>query len=523
MKVPRSVHYAAVPALAATFPVLSLYSSNLQYPFSEVGPCVAWALAGGLAAYALLASFFRDAAKASLMTIPCIILFYLCGAFAQDPTEVDETRVLVDAFVELGYAILWIALGVLLFAARRWKRSLDTPARVATVLVAGIVVMPLVPIALWQLRQSAAMATAAPPALTPSAAALGRDIYYIVLDGYGRHDILPALYDVDNSEFIDALRRRGFYVAERSRANYLQTHLSLASSLNYRYIDDVIDPSQAVVIDRCKGLMMDNAASRFLKAHGYRYVNIHSGYWMTSPNESADVELGVDGLELREFRRSVAQMTPLWALRQTGLEYAQSVHQRRILFQLDTLPNAATREQPSFVVTHIVCPHPPFVFDRDGGTLPFGNADSLIDGRHSSVPREQYAWGYREQLLFISRKTIETVDAILARDPDGEPPVIIIQGDHGGGMLFDYERIEGAYMPERVPILNALLLPADHHFELSETMTPVNSFPIVFNGLFGAGLPLSPDRTYYVPWKHPHQYSELPASAAEITVVGSPR
>ena len=62
------------------------------------------------------------------------------------------------------------------------------------------------------------------------------DIYYIVLDGYPRSDSLAHYFDFDNSSFPQALRERGFYIADASHSNYTMTFLSIASSLNMRYV-----------------------------------------------------------------------------------------------------------------------------------------------------------------------------------------------------------------------------------------------------------------------------------------------
>ena len=62
------------------------------------------------------------------------------------------------------------------------------------------------------------------------------DIYYIILDGYARADVLDSVYGYDNSEFIFWLEQHGFQVARGSRSNYSQTYLSLASSLNMTYL-----------------------------------------------------------------------------------------------------------------------------------------------------------------------------------------------------------------------------------------------------------------------------------------------
>ena len=67
------------------------------------------------------------------------------------------------------------------------------------------------------------------------------DIYYIILDGYGRSDVLKNEYGYDNSDFLNALRDLGFTVSECSQSNYAQTQMSLASSLNFNYIDVLSD------------------------------------------------------------------------------------------------------------------------------------------------------------------------------------------------------------------------------------------------------------------------------------------
>jgi hypothetical protein len=63
------------------------------------------------------------------------------------------------------------------------------------------------------------------------------DIYYIILDRYLGSDILEKNYGFDNSPFLDYLRKKGFYVADKSRSNYLKTAHSLASSLNMEYVN----------------------------------------------------------------------------------------------------------------------------------------------------------------------------------------------------------------------------------------------------------------------------------------------
>ena len=56
-------------------------------------------------------------------------------------------------------------------------------------------------------------------------------IYYIILDGYARSEVMRELFDFDNTAFLERLERKGFFVARGSNANYCQTPLSRSSSL----------------------------------------------------------------------------------------------------------------------------------------------------------------------------------------------------------------------------------------------------------------------------------------------------
>ena len=67
------------------------------------------------------------------------------------------------------------------------------------------------------------------------------DVYLMLLDGYPRSDKLQSVFGVDDSEFLDALRKSGFDVATDSRSNYLHTQLTLESMFNGR----LLDPSAA--------------------------------------------------------------------------------------------------------------------------------------------------------------------------------------------------------------------------------------------------------------------------------------
>ena len=118
-----------------------------------------------------------------------------------------------------------------------------------------------------------------------------------------------------------------------------------------------------------------------------------------------------------------------------------------------------------------------------------------------------YIRGYRDQAIYITRRIEQVIDQILARSP--EPPVVILQGDHGSGLRLVPESKEKSDLHERMSILNAYYFPDRKYQALYPEITPVNSFRVVLNTYFDAGLKLLPDRNYFSTWSHPLEFMDV--------------
>jgi hypothetical protein len=139
-------------------------------------------------------------------------------------------------------------------------------------------------------------------------------------------------------------------------------------------------------------------------------------------------------------------------------------------------------------------PHPPFVFGPNGehtNPADFWNEKKLY-------PRDKFIIGYTNQLTFLNRKILEAVDTIIAES--NTPPIIILQGDHGPWLQPN---------PQHFFILNAYYIPG-HKTDLYPTISPVNSFRIVFNDYFGGDYKILKDITYFSPVPHLYDFSEVP-------------
>lgn len=343
------------------------------------------------------------------------------------------------------------------------------------------------------------------------------DIYLIVLDKYTSGRSLAAVYDYDNGLFEEQLRQRGFVVPEASRTNYVHTHLSLASMLNYTHLQEVAAASGIDSSDRWRTVRMieDNRAWRFLKRRGYRFYFFGSAYSATIQNRLADVE--VRATEARPLNLAAAWLSDTSFIAAVGYvcHFVDCrIGERRFPYQPETLDQlrqkferlsrVASRPGFKFVFAHVLAPHEPFLFGPDCSeremTWP-ANADPDVFPRFRKL--------YTQQVDCLNRMVLDLVDSLL--QGSSRPPVILLQADHGHGRMdldpainrvTPFEELDPAQIRERVEVFAAYYLPGDPPPDVPPTMSPVNLFPVVFDYYFDAGIPMREDVTYWSePWR----------------------
>lgn len=321
------------------------------------------------------------------------------------------------------------------------------------------------------------------------------DIYYVILDGYGREDVLRSLYGINNSAFLSELEQRGFYVARQSHTNYTQTVFSIPSALNFTYIG--ANPQGVSGTEYFGGLIANNRMLSLLESCDYRTVALESGFSFT---EQKDVDVYLEqGSPLNAFENLLLADSPVDLLADEftaeGSEYSFDAHRERVLYSFEQLRKLPGMAGPKFVFAHILIPHPPFVFDAGGRPVEPGNNYAIGDGDDFPGSQQEYRAGYAAQVEYANRLILETIDAIQA---DSErQPVILLQGDHGPGGMLVWDAPEESCLWERTGIFNAYYLPGKENAGLYPQISPVNSFRVVLNAYFDAGLKLLSDRTYF--------------------------
>ena len=322
------------------------------------------------------------------------------------------------------------------------------------------------------------------------------DIYVIILDGYGRQDVLESIYEYDNSKFIGELEKRGFDVSTQSHSNYLQTPYSMASLWNFDYVQPwspTSDYRQYLVQP-----IQNNRVFRLLDEIGYTTVSFEGTLGYTQI-DTADVFLS-NFLPLNHFETLLLIDSPLESLSNVfdlGIPVSTyKAHETSVSYKLEALKEVpASIPGPKIVYDHILIPHPPFIFDRNGNVREQRQPYKLWDDGETAGGEYKYQEGYREQVAFVNKKILESIDAILAKSET--PPIILVMGDHGPASMFRFDLDSPGCIWERASNLYALHLPG-HQTDgtIYATITPVNTFRVIFDTYFGTELPLLEDRTY---------------------------
>lgn len=347
------------------------------------------------------------------------------------------------------------------------------------------------------------------------------DIYIIIVDGYGREDFLQDVYGYDNSGFVTFLEKNDFYVASHATSNYPQTQLSIPSLLNLQYLNDAVRALEHT--DDRMGLyeLVQHPIIRdLLHEQGYTFMALPSASLSTQIRD-ADVFFDVTGIDINEFEAFLLSSTVAgvavesWGVKLPVMGY--DLHRRYTLFTLETLREIPSMPGPKLVFAHIMLPHPPFIFDKNGNYSPPDRPFYMGDGSFFPGTPEEYQHGYTGQMSFLNDELENVVSDILARSE--QPPIVILQGDHGPGSMFNLEEPLNPCLKERYSILSAYYFPDGDYNSLYESITPVNSFRVILNKYFGADLELLEDRNYYSTWSDPFNFIDVTEDAQSCEMI----
>lgn len=518
------------PFLIALFPVISLWLSNAdQTPLFSIARPVIYAEVVALIAVTAGLAIYRKAGKAAIFASVFLILFFSYG-HVLNLAEITPGLGSVlgrHRFLAPLWLVLLMSTGLLIW---KFRGDIITPNRILNIVCLGMVGFAAVQVGVMEMRTRPAVAGGVKTgqAVFPSQPAGEKtypDIYYIILDGYAREDVLAEQHGIDIHPFVQSLRGLGFSVMDCGQSNYTQTPFSVASTLNMNYLDALgvpLNPYESKLgYEDYTSLISHSLAREKLKALGYQFISFKPLYpWMDIKDSDIyyDVEKSAslfDRQESTEFqylflRTTLMRLTvemeesnpdpfnrmPPWMAQifnpKAELLSSRNFKQRdENLYEIKVLSQAAMLPGRKFFYLHFFITHPPYMFKPDGGL-------------RWPVIMNQAA--YDDQVLYINSQLIPILKGII--QDSRTPPVIILQADHGYHASFE---------PNRVKILDAYYLPGMRAGRLYPTITPVNTFRMIFNQYFGENYPLLEDKSYFSPKEKPYQFQLVPNTCPVTT------
>jgi hypothetical protein len=488
------------PLFLAAYPALALVGININ----EVDPAVLWRpliilVLSALILLIALRLILRDWQRAALLLSAVIFLFFTYGHLYLFLKKINVAGFIIGRH---RYMVpLWLGIGALVvWWVGRKLRNPQAFTPVLNLVSIFLLIYPSFQVISYSLKRAETQKTASQAAQSKGATlplGYAPDIYYIILDAYGRADVLQEMFGYDNTPFLNSLEAKGFYVAKCSQSNYGQTMLSLTSSLNLDYLDALTNSLTADSDTRAplRALGQYNTVRKFLTSQGYNIVSFATNF-PVSEWKDANYFLSPPPRGMSDFEIMLSE-TSLWRAPMDMVDEpperaSAAWYRRRTLFALEALEKTVPDiPSPKFIFAHLVIPHHPFVFGPNGEEL-----NSIEAG----VPKfEEYKVKYPDQVTYINKRILAIVDLILKNSP--RPPIIIIQGDHGPAP-FDV-------IPRRMKNLNVYYFP-DNSEGLYPTITPVNTFRVIFDKYFGQSYPMLEDRSLYSAYDIPYNYEEVP-------------
>ena len=497
------------PFLFAILPAVFLWGRNFgEVPLREVFPALIVLIIYGALVWFFLRIFFRDFGKSAIISsvflVITLLFDYIYNIF------------FYNSFIQLRWRwailALFLIFAVAWFLVKKTKKDLLNINKAMTIAVGTFILISVFQVVSGYYTAYMDVRRDDMKIAVDGKTSELRDIYYIILDGYSSPEVIRDVIGFEEiDEMVAFLREKGFFVADKSRSNYAHTLYSLPSSLNMSYLQN---PSA----DKTHFTMTeDHKVKDFLKSHGYKYFHFGADAF-TYFNRYADENINLGLFSPYQF--AVLHNTLFRSLQDLsgikidlladifGFLDKRLTQWKREKFKLQKLAEVPDKENsPVFVFAHFLLPKGDEVFDENGNYLTKEEADKRGPIKN-----------YLGQVVYIN-KEIENLVNILLEKSDPEP-IIILQGDHGFP-FYAHRDLTGQFIqPDRAkelmvsgeysfPIFNAYYFPEGGDKLLYDSITPVNTFRILFNYYFGQNLDLLDDINYapdpndgskFIPW-----------------------
>ena len=317
------------------------------------------------------------------------------------------------------------------------------------------------------------------------------DIYYIVFDGYTNKAALQEHWQYDN-EIYSFLSNQGFFTADSAFSNYNFTPYSISSVFNLQYLVGAEPYLERNAANFYTGLLSyrENHLFNFLKKQGYklsifsllndtRYVTALGNFAPEKPvtwlRKQTLERIYLNPWIMHKLRQLWGKKSELPAAVLKSLQFYAQYNMKAMDHVVAGCQNLKVHvsASPVFSYTHFMLPHGPYVFDENGQV-------SLTVKDPGNDMQD-----YLVQLKYAN-KLIRQITQCLLTDSTRKK-IIVIQGDHG------YRSYPNESQYLEYEALNAFYFYNKKYTGLKKDLSHVNTFRVVANNFFNAGLPLLKD------------------------------
>ena len=477
------------PFIFAVYPILFFYTHNISEEyFGSTFLSLGISLIVSIFFWLIFNLILKNKRKSAIVVTLLIFFFFSYGRVVQLFEGKEDLLSPVVNYILISLVFLiWIFLIILI---KRSKKDFKIATKILNIIAVVLLFLNVMNIVLYELSRKKIQLSK----INESKTAITNDsvikeshpdIYYILLDEFASSSTIKDIFDYDNSDFEKFLLDKGFFIAHESKINTVKpwTPLIMACILNMEQI-------KSNEINQCYKLMKNSKVVDILKSKAYTIYNFPMRYYeeKTSPMTKADSTFGTSygkykgpAYKLSNFNNELLKTT---VFRKFIKDYYRksladdkkydNIYANYISFTFNKLKKIPEYQSPKFIYAHIECPHNPYVFDRDGKRIGI-----KWDGM-------KY---YLDQYIFTTKIVEETINEILKKS--AEPPVIIIQSDHGTFQTKKGSKLWVGTKPEHTQnIFNAIYLPGISYEFLNVSLVPENTFRIVFNSYFNTNYEL---------------------------------
>jgi hypothetical protein len=506
--------------LFAIYPVLVLYAHNIEEVVlhQAILPLI-FSLLLSTILFGLWRIILKNNIKASLTTVLLLLIFWNYGLLYMGMTKFSSLK-----HWHLIPLLFFIYFNLVYFIAKtKQQKTINNLNTILLLPISLLIVINLITILPAEFKKFETLRNyhkVNPTEHEITAAKDYPDIYLIILDEYASFKTIKEEWGYDNSEFAGFLREKGFFVAEDSEWRYILTEWNMASLLNLDYLTGPIDKNSFLdyIYDHIsiKGskeyemlrkarfklfpMISNNILTNYLKELGYKIIILEgiSQHYKSFTINNADISFAyqnvkkleqysslIDAFSMELIRVSI--ISPFYNFFKTDPQYKLNyVGTKFVVNYLKTkIPYI---DSPKFIYAHIMCPHTPFVFDREGNYI--HNSPSPKEEREGKlIPAiNNVNDAYLEQYIYMTNEVKNIVNSIQGKSPVN--PVIIIQCDHS-------PRPGQVYLKDKTNAFNALnvvYFPDGDYQNMYDSIAPINTFRVVLNKYFGKNYKMLEDR-----------------------------